>query len=256
MTAALAVREKELLDSCERKIERGLATFVEVGRALAEIRDRRLYRETHGTFEAYCEERWNLSRPRAYELISAADVVSGMPDNEVPPPSNPRQANELARVPESKRTDVWREANERTNGKPTAAAIREVWEERQPSTDLPPPVAQPDPWSQEERDMRVDLENGGTVVVSLRGHHERIIRWAQQRGLYVRVDRATPWGNPFETPADGTRDLVIANYSEHYLRNKPSLLSRLHELKGKALACWCAPEPCHADVLRARADTC
>ena len=22
-----------------------------------------------------------------------------------------------------------------------------------------------------------------------------------------------------------------------------------HELKGKDLVCWCAPQPCHADVL-------
>lgn len=39
------------LEENEAIIERGLATFVEVGTALAEIRDNRLYRESHGTFE-------------------------------------------------------------------------------------------------------------------------------------------------------------------------------------------------------------
>jgi hypothetical protein len=49
---------------------------------------------------------------------------------------------------------------------------------------------------------------------------------------------------------DGNRAEVIANYRDHYLDFKPSLLMRIgDDLEGKALACWCAPEPCHGDVL-------
>ena len=61
------------LAECEKVVERGLATFVVVGEALARIRDGRLYRESHKTFEAYCDERWGMSRPRAYQFIAAAD---------------------------------------------------------------------------------------------------------------------------------------------------------------------------------------
>ena len=50
------------LTECEAVIERGLRTFVEVGEALLRIRDERLYRETHGTFEDYCRERWAMRR--------------------------------------------------------------------------------------------------------------------------------------------------------------------------------------------------
>ena len=63
---------------CEAVIERGLGTFMEVGTALATIRDARLYRVKHATFEDYCRERWNLSRPRAYQLIDAADTAEEM----------------------------------------------------------------------------------------------------------------------------------------------------------------------------------
>lgn len=63
------------LADLERVIERGLAMFIEVGDALAQIRDRKLYRDTHDTFEAYCEERWGLKRTRAYELMQAAGVA-------------------------------------------------------------------------------------------------------------------------------------------------------------------------------------
>lgn len=109
-------------------------------------------------------------------------------------------------------------------------------------------------WSDEERDLLKQLRSGETVVVTLRGPHNNLIEWADAAGLYVRIDRRGPWGNPFELPADGTREQVIANYENHYLPYKPSLLDRLPDLKGKALGCWCAPEPCHGDVLKNGAD--
>ncbi len=40
----LDITEQERLNNCERIIERGLNTFVDVGLALLEIRDNRLYR--------------------------------------------------------------------------------------------------------------------------------------------------------------------------------------------------------------------
>ena len=86
------------------------------------------------------------------------------------------------------------------------------------------------------------------MAVNLRKHHN-LIAWAKERGLFVRVDRATPWGNPFELGKDGDRETVIASYRDHYLPCKPNLIGRLGELRSKALGCWCAPLPCHADVL-------
>lgn len=109
-------------------------------------------------------------------------------------------------------------------------------------------------WPADELELRKRLEAGETVVVSFRPHHTNIVRWAQGQNLLERIDRRSEWGNPFELPADGDRDTVIRNYAEHYLPHKPSLLGRIGELRGRALACWCAPEPCHGDVLKARAE--
>lgn len=47
-------------DHDTRLAEGDVQTFYEVREALREIRDRKLYRGTHATFEAYCRERWNL----------------------------------------------------------------------------------------------------------------------------------------------------------------------------------------------------
>ncbi len=109
-------------------------------------------------------------------------------------------------------------------------------------------------WSEEEQSLYKQLREGQTIVVSFRDHHAKLAHWAEANGLLVAVDRRTEWGNPFEMPYDGDRETVIRNYAEKYLPYKPSLLSRISELKGKALACWCAPDACHADILKARAE--
>ena len=74
----LSAEEREKLHNCEGIIERGLTRFVEVGRAILTIRDQRLYRETHSTFEEYCRERLRISPRRAYQLGAAAEVVANL----------------------------------------------------------------------------------------------------------------------------------------------------------------------------------
>jgi hypothetical protein len=83
------------LTQCEAVIERGLESYAEVGTALTEIRDRRLYRATHETFEAYLHERWSMSRPRAYQLIEAAATVGVLSTN-VDTPRSEAVVRELA----------------------------------------------------------------------------------------------------------------------------------------------------------------
>ncbi len=70
--AAITEEERWHLDRCEQVIETGLQTFIEVGLALAEIREGRLYREKYATFEDYCKERWGFSASRARQMISGA----------------------------------------------------------------------------------------------------------------------------------------------------------------------------------------
>ncbi|WP_406000723.1 hypothetical protein [Streptomyces sp. NBC_00829] len=131
MTEILTSSEHQALVGHEAVIERGIATFVEVGNALAEIRERRLYRAEHGSFEDYCRARWKFGRRRANELIASAEVVGAIAPTELPVPENEGQARELSRVPEPERAGVWAATIERTEGKPTAAAVRETHAVRQ-----------------------------------------------------------------------------------------------------------------------------
>lgn len=126
-TSALALAEQE------RTIERGLQSFIDIGRALAKIRDQRLYLDTYNSFEVYCQSRWQLSRPRAYELMNAATLVDGMSAAiemsaiaDTPLPSNEAQARELTGVNPADAVEIMAEVNEATDGKPTAKAIRDA----------------------------------------------------------------------------------------------------------------------------------
>jgi len=64
------------LIECEAIIERGLKTFIEVGNALVQIRDEKLYEQSgYETFTEYLEQRWQLTRRHAYHLIDAAGIA-------------------------------------------------------------------------------------------------------------------------------------------------------------------------------------
>jgi hypothetical protein len=54
--------------------------------------------------------------------------------------------------------------------------------------------------------------------------------------------------NPFKIGQDGDRAGVIAKH-ETWLRDQHNLLRSIGELRGKDLVCFCAPAPCHGDLL-------
>ena len=96
-SAALTTIETGQLAAYERTIESGLQTFVKVGAALSAIRDGRLYRASHGTFEEYCRERWGMSRSYAHRMIESSAVVEMLPIGNKP--ATESQARPLAKLP-------------------------------------------------------------------------------------------------------------------------------------------------------------
>ena len=57
------------------------------------------------------------------------------------------------------------------------------------------------------------------------------------------------WANPFTVKQYGSNE-VVCNLFESWIRTeRPDLMARLPELRGKTLGCWCKPAACHGDVL-------
>lgn len=197
----LSPDELARLRACENIIFSGLQSFNDVGSALMRVRDQRLYRAS-GTFEDYCEKRWRISRPRAYALISAADVVSsiGRQTPDLPAPTNERQARELAKAPEPDRGDVWRDAHKATDGKPTADAIRNARERRSGQVPEPKPGRTP-------AEAAEIVANVASVADKVLGPDEVAIRLDLQRRFRLALDgvkRITDFG--VNAVADGLDD--------------------------------------------------
>jgi hypothetical protein len=70
-TGDLTGREQADLAACEAAIDNLRIAFWAAGKALQTIRDGRLYRATHGTFESYVTDRWDMQTSQAYRLIQA-----------------------------------------------------------------------------------------------------------------------------------------------------------------------------------------
>ena len=67
------------LERLERTVRQGLEIFYRVGEALAEIRDRKLYKDLgYSNFRDYLRSRWNMKKSRAYQLIDSAEVVKNL----------------------------------------------------------------------------------------------------------------------------------------------------------------------------------
>ena len=77
-STTLNVAEKRELAKLEKRIESKLADFLIVGSDLKQIRDGKLYRPTHKTFEAYVKQRFEIERAYAYRLIESAEVIQDL----------------------------------------------------------------------------------------------------------------------------------------------------------------------------------
>lgn len=77
----------------------------------------------------------------------------------------------------------------------------------------------------------------------------RVVRIKDNVPGAVRIDRRTPYGNPYVVGKHGDRDEVCEMFEAYAIRRLKEEPDWLDPLKGKDLACWCAPQRCHGDTL-------
>jgi len=115
--SVLSASEQKAFAECEAEIAKGWQTFVDVGLALARVRDQKLYRAQHDTFEAYCREKWQYAKSHAYRLIGAAEVVVCLsPIGDIQVPTHEGQVRPLIGLGPEKAREAWRKAVEKANG--------------------------------------------------------------------------------------------------------------------------------------------
>ncbi len=134
----LSLTEASRRAELEQVIELGLATFISVGNALLEIRDSKLYRDTHATFEDYCRQRWEMSRQRAHQLIDASEVARNLSTIVDTAPTHESQVRPLTGLPAEQQRAAWTEATRDTpqpTAKKVAAAVDTVKKNGAPAID-------------------------------------------------------------------------------------------------------------------------
>ena len=124
--SSLSAFEIEERDELENTVSQA---FYLAGQALKTLRDKKLYRETHSTFESYVKDRFGFTRIAAYYLISAAEVVNNLKCQPMVNilPTSERQCREVAKLPSHQQSQAWLTSVERANGKvPSGRIVREV----------------------------------------------------------------------------------------------------------------------------------
>jgi len=284
----LNIEESHELERCEVVIKQGLKTFIEVGQALMTIKEKRLYRISFKTFEDYCVERWSISKPRAYQLIDAANVIIGLSTTVDVLPESERQVRPLTSLEPEIQKEVWKEVVEIhgenitaskvqtvvNDWKPVNQEIKEVKNEPMFAISTPEELLKKAKEVAKERaevkrqiiDQKgsteviplEDLElinrmkEGKTVVLNMNTNFHAM-KWAKDNNRFQQIDRWSDWGNPFLLDIDGDRDAVCESF-KIYFDLKLGLKAKINQLKGKALGCHCYPKRCHGEHLKQLAD--
>ena len=172
----LTTTEQASLERYERVIEQGLQSFYEVGSALLTIRDSKLYRGTHGTFEAYCLDRWGMTNRYANNLIASTKTIDNL-GTTVPIPSSERVARPLTALPPDKQSEAWQQAVATApDGKVTAAHVASVVKEMtgKPKPVVNKPIIKSEPVSPEFQtafdQMVVEIKNARAMKWKTTSH--------------------------------------------------------------------------------------
>lgn len=156
----LSKSERTELARQEKRIDKALPSFVEIGEALNLIRDNKLYRGTHGTFDGYLSERWGFTRQRAAQIIGAAETMAALPVSVRPAVTTERAARALkpvAKKPAAAKRAVKKATETATGATPTAGDFeRAVQGEVGGGSDAIPHTAPAPPPTPSEASTTVD----------------------------------------------------------------------------------------------------
>jgi hypothetical protein len=125
VAAKLSPTERKQFAKLRHEIQEGLSEmhsrFVQVGKALLEIREKKLFRGKYKNFIEFCEEEFNIAKTRAYELAGAAEIMrdfSAVAEFSTVP-TNERQMRPLTALKEPEQRKVaWQKALSLAGDKP------------------------------------------------------------------------------------------------------------------------------------------
>jgi len=131
--------QQDRLKHLETIIAKNQYRFYEIGQALLEIRDSRLYKQTLFTsFEAYARSRWDIGRSQLYRLIDAYSVINNLSPIGDRFPGNEAQTRPLVPLSPPEQRKIWKEFLS-TKVEVTARNIQKFIDKRKAKENTPAP---------------------------------------------------------------------------------------------------------------------
>jgi hypothetical protein len=132
-----AIMQQDRLKHLETIISKNQYRFYEIGKALLEIRDSRLYKQVLFTsFEAYARSRWDIGRSQIYRLIDAYGVINNLSPIGDRLPGNETQTRPLVPLSPPEQRKIWQEFLN-TKTEVTARNIQKFINERKVKENTP-----------------------------------------------------------------------------------------------------------------------
>jgi hypothetical protein len=204
----LLPEERSELKNLERQVQ---DSFHAAAKALLTINKKRLYRETHPTFELYCQERFDFTPRHTYHQIKAAEIIGNLQNSERPVqilPVSEYQIRPLSRLKTpASQAEAWKKSVDKAGGKPpTHDLVKEIVAEFVDDNELFPETA-----------ATVFAE--GTICVIKRGNESRL---RELVGFLARVSESTEGSYTIELHDRTVENVDPANLKDCNFTNKES----------------------------------
>lgn len=115
----LSEMEMAELMACEAVIANDWENEVQVGMALIQVRDNKLWRNDYRDFKAYYRVRWAFSHTKVYRLVSAVGIYKNLVQmKDVPKPESEASLRPLIPLTPEQAQQVWQKAAALASGNP------------------------------------------------------------------------------------------------------------------------------------------
>jgi hypothetical protein len=184
----LSPADAESLARCESIIAAPFTTdsVMRIGLALAEILEKKLYRDRFQTFADYCLHCWKISRFHARRQINAAKTLQHLLTlGTIPLPKTERQLRPLTSLPPAKAQETWKEILKTAkNQQITVGTIEEavLRFKRRRAGKSPGP----EPWQDLLKPILRKALNA-----TIQGDREKVVELLTKASLLVEVGRST-----------------------------------------------------------------
>lgn len=218
----LSSSESDLRSQLENQVR---SAFYTAGMALTQLKELRLYRSTHLSFEEFCQDVFGFSRDYAYLKIAAAKVYQNLLDNlptsgrQILLPTRQRQLRPIikAKLEDDVQVQVWQEAFDLAHNQvPTSSIVAQVVRLHQAA----------------EKNLINPFTTGEICRFVVRDNSQLKGKggcWCIIDEVYLSTCKVNTWSDEFEVPIENLESLDFDAQQYQAIENIGVRMTKLYE---------------------------